>query len=445
MTVPLIAWNSEQRAYELQLVDPATGNTLPDRLPIGLTESTSFAPTLALSPNGSRLAVITGVGSACEASGIGHACWRSAELLRLIELQSGREVTAEIPGNPPAKGWVGPLVFSRDGGRFAIAYHDRIGTTAVLFNAETGQLIGQQALTIRPRLMEFTADGAWLVIYGSPLADLPGFTQPGPPSALLLDGASLELKWSVVLPDILDGDWCYEDCSIDRVSNSESGRFVSWTPALAFDAVMGRLHIVHADQDRLTTVDFLERRAGDQAITRGPTWIERLLALTAEVAEAKYWPEGASKSAVLSPDGAHLYVVGNKFLLSKNADGDWEGSAQPLGLTVIAIRSGRELIKRESDARRIRLSADSRLLILDWEVDSSIQVLDAESLEPVGGVEMCCWDVVTSRRLDGQAVLLAIHTSERPYTTYSAMLAPETFELLEPWSVPGMAFWVTAP
>jgi hypothetical protein len=208
---------------------------------------------------------------------------------------------------------------------------------------------------------------------------------------------------------------------------------------------MGRLHIVNADQDRLTTVDFLERRAGDQAITRGPTWIERLLALTSEVAEAKYWPEGASKSSVLSPDGAHLYVVGRKFMLSKNADGDWEGSAHPLGLTVVAIRSGRELIRRESDASRIRLSADSRFLILDWEVDSSIQLLDAESLEPVGGVERCCWDVLTSRRLDGQAVLLAVQASEPPSTTQLAMLAPETFELLTPWSVPGMAFWVTAP
>ena len=445
MTVPLIAWNREQRLFELALVDPATGNPIPDRLPMRLTEKTSHDPTLALSPDGSRLAVLTGVGSACEHSGIGTACRLASDELRLIDLRTGREAITNLPTQPPAKGWADPLAFSVDGKRLALAYHDRTGTTAFLFDAATGQLLGRQALTIRPRLMEFTADGAWVVAYGSPLAELPTFTQPGPPSALLMDGETLELKWSVVLPDILDGGWCQENCTIDRVANSESGRLVYWSPALAFDPEAGRLQIVHADENRLTTVDVLNRSLRSHTIGRAPTWIERLLALTAEVAEAKGWPEGATKSAVLSPDGTRLYIVGQTFSRSKDVEGNWQGTSQPLGLTVVETRTGYELVARESGASRIRMSGDSRYLILDWALDGSIEMLEAESLRVVSRVEDWSWDVVSSRRLGGQPVLLATQYGEAPKPTLMAMLAPGTFALQQPWSVSGLAFWVPSP
>jgi hypothetical protein len=442
MTVPLVTWNSEQRRYELALVDPATGNRVPDRLPVGLTEKTSFEPTLALSPDGSRLAVVTGVGSACEPSGIGHACWPSADLLRLIDLRTGREALTDLPTHPPAKGWAGPLAFSVDGGRFALAYHDRIGTTALLFDAETGQLIGQQVLAIRPRLMEFTADGAWLVIYGSPLAEIPGFLQPDLPSALLLDGESLEIRWSLLLPNILDGAWCREDCSIDGVTNSESGRFAYWSPAVIFDAEMGRLHIVHADEDQLTTVDFRDRSVQSLAIGPRPTWIERLLALTPVVAEAKGWPEGRTKSAALSQDGTRLYVTGAAWNLSRDPNGDWLGTSTPLGLQVIEASTGHELDTLESDATRIRISADRRYLILDWGSTGSIELVEAETLKVAGHVED--WELVASLRVDGQPVLLATQASESG-PTQLAMVASKTFEVLSEWSVSGLAYWLTAP
>ena len=137
MTVPLLAWNSEHRAYELQLVDPATGNPFPDWSPMEVGRGPEFGPTLSLSPDGSKVALITGHGLVCEPSGIGHACWRSAKVLRLVELRTRREVTTEIPTNPPANGWVWPVVFSRDGERLAAAYHDRTPID--------GLLIGQNA------------------------------------------------------------------------------------------------------------------------------------------------------------------------------------------------------------------------------------------------------------------------------------------------------------
>ena len=289
--------------------------------------------------------------------------------------------------------------------------------------------------------MGFSADGSTLAIYGSPVAESPGMTQPDPPSALLLDARTLEEQWRMPLPDILDGTWCRESCA---ELNADT-RMVYWSPAVVFDPVRNRMHIVHADQDRLTTVDLQRRSARSLEIRPALTWIERFLALTAGVAEAKYWPEGGFKSGVLSQDGARLYAVGRSMDLVEEANGEWSANETSLGLTVIETDSGHELATRESSASRIRSSLDHRHLILDWGLTGSIEVLDAETLELVGEVEG--WEVLPGRRIDGQEVfLLAFQNGERfDSPTRMAMLAPEPFEFMTPWSVSGLAFWISAP
>ena len=154
--------------------------------------------------------------------------------------------------------------------------------------------------------MDFSSDRTRLVIYGS--------ARPDPPSVLLLDGETLEIEWTQPLPDVLDG----------RVTKSESGLYFSWSPGVVFSSERQELYIVHADADRLTTVDFQGRSVRSFTISPRPTWIERLLAITAEVAEAKFWPEGARKSAVLSPDGTRLYLIGRTWVRTQNADGEWK-------------------------------------------------------------------------------------------------------------------------
>ena len=445
-SVPLVAWNSEQRRYELRLVDPMTGYVFPDRPPIDVSHSTRNAPNLALSPDGSRLAATTGVGSFCEAYAGYPSCQPSADSIRLIDLQTWREAGADllahIDASPsPFKGWASPLVFSQDSKRFAVALNDRAGTSVLIYDSGTGQFIGKQALAIRPRLMEFTSDGSQLMIYGSPLAEIPGISQPEPPSALLLDASTLETQWKTLLPGILDGTWCLESCE----TSSESARFVYWSPAVVFDSERGRLYIVHADEDRLTTVNFLGRNVRNLAIGPAPNWIERLLALTATVAEAKYWPQGGIKSAVLSQDGSIIYVVGRTMTLSKDSNGEWRGSETPLGLTVIEAVNGHELATRESDAGRIRSSTDHRYIILDWGFLGTVEVLEAETLEQVGAIED--WEVRLGQRLDGRAVILLAGWTGESQTapTRFAMLELEPFDVITPWSVSGEAFWATAP
>ena len=448
MTVPIVAWNSEQQRYELRLVDPMTGYVFPDRPPIDVSHSTRNAPHLGLSPNGNRLAATTGVGAFCEAYAGYASCQPSADAIRLIDLQTWGEAAADLSAHvdaspSPFKGWASPLVFSQDGRRFAVALNDRAGTSVLIYDSGTGQFIGKQALLIRPRLMEFTSDGSQLMIYGSPLGEIPGISQPEPPSALLLDASTLEVQWKTLLPGILDGIWCLESCQ----TYGESGRFVHWTPAVVFNSERGQLYIVHADEDRLTTVNFVGRNVRNLAIGPAPSWIERLLALTATVAEAKYWPEGGIKSAVLSQDGSMIYVVGRTMALSKDSSGEWHGSDTPLGLTAIEAVTGHELATRESDASRIRSSTDHRHLILDWGHQGTVEVLEADTLEWVGVVDVEDWEVRLGQRVDGRSViLLASWTGEsRTAPTRFAMLELEPFGVITPWSLSGEAFWATAP
>jgi len=442
MTVPLVAWNSEQHAYELQLIDPATGEVFPGRSPIEVGRSAEDPPAVSLSPDGSQLAFVTGVGSACDAY---YGCPPAADEVQVIDLPTWSQTTADIAAqfpeaHSPLKGWVNPLVFSPDGEHFALAYHRRDGTTAMLFDARTGQLLGQEPLPIRPRLMEFSADGTELVIYGSPLAEIPWISQPGPPSVLLLDAGSLEFQWSQLLPDILEGSWCLENCG----SQSEVTRAAYWWPAVEFSPERQELYIVHADADRLTTVNFQDRAVRSQVIGPRPTWIERLLALTADIAEAKVWPEGASKSAVLSPEGTRLYLVGHTWNRTQNVKGEWQVSETIHGLRVIEVKSGYELDALEAKADWISLSPDRRYVILQTGWRGLTKVLSADSLEPLGQVDGL--EFQPSRRLDGEPILIAIRYGPTLYRpSQVSMLAPETFEILSSWSTTGIGFWLTVP
>jgi hypothetical protein len=220
---------------------------------------------------------------------------------------------------------------------------------------------------------------------------------------------------------------------------------VYWSPAVVFDPVRNRMHIIHADEDRLTTVDLQRRSAKSLEIRPALTWFEQLLALTAGVAEAKYWPEGGYGSGVLSSDGRQIYTVGRTTDLFEEANGEWTMDETSLGLTVIETDSGHRLGTRESSASRIRSSVDHRYLILDWGLTGSTEVLEAETLELVGEVEG--WEVLAGRRIDGQGVfLLASQTGERfDAPTRMATLALEPFEFMIPWSISGSAFWIPAP
>jgi len=143
-------------------------------------------------------------------------------------------------------------------------------------------------------------------------------------------------------------------------------------------------YIVHADGDRLTTVDLVNQRVSSIGIRPARTWFGRLLSLTAAVAEAKGASQGGYKSAVLSPDGAKLYVLGRSMASSFDEQGQVTAvEERSLGLQVLELDTGLQVMALPTEADRLRFSADSASLLLVGWMTGRTDVLEPESLTPV--------------------------------------------------------------
>jgi hypothetical protein len=431
--VPLALWNAAERRRELRLVDPATGEELPAAPPI-------VGWLAGRSADGRTLAVHEPRDQACEPASGGTACRGGAGVLHLVDLPTWREVTALLP----ARGWVGPVAFSPDAARFALAVNESRVSTLLLVDAGTGAVLAERALApgVRPSLLAYRRDGAALAVYGQPLANHPGVSRPGPPRALLVDAATLEVRWETPLPEVLAGHWCREGCQ----DSHERWLSESWEPAVV-PARDGRaLYVVHADADRLTTVDLDARAVRTTEVKAERSMLERLLGLVVGVAEAKGGAEGARKAAVLSSDGARLYVTGSTIRSEPDPREGWRITPAALGVQVVETPGGRLIggaPVEGSGVGVIELTPDgAHLLLRGWEAGNTwTEVLDARSLRRTA--RLVGWDVVASRRLDGQLVVLASQRGQP--TSQLAVLDPTSFEVVRSWSVGTDAGWLAAP
>ena len=152
---------------------------------------------------------------------------------------------------------------------------------------------------------------------------------------------------------------------------------------------------------------------------------------------------GAFKTAALSSDGTRLYVLGRAMEATYSNEGYWQTSETSLGLQVIEVESGHTIASQDTEATGIRLTSDGAYLLLDgWgEQEQWMEVLDADSLESVA--RLGGWEVVLTRRLDGQPVILAQQLGEA--LTQLAVLDAQSFEFVHSWPVKSYASWVAMP
>src|SRR3989337_864384 len=178
-----------------------------------------------------------------------------------------------------------------------------------------------------------------------------------------------------------------------------------WSPAIVFSPEKKAIYIVHADANRLTIVDLALRTTGTVQIQPATSWIERLLALTAGVAQAKGL-NGGIKSAVLSADGSRLYVVGESGVTSQDSNGEWQFSNEVLGLQVIDAASGMEIARLETESTDLALSNDGNVLFLHgWSNIAWTDVVEADSLEIVA--HLAGRYLISGRLLNGEDIMLS--------------------------------------
>lgn len=433
--VVLTLWNERQQRHEIHLVDPATGRDLPGRTLRTISDNPLYTLPAAISSDGQRLAVVGSRGQSCEPFAGGSSCRPSADELMLVNLPAQRRVKAALPG----QGWVGLFAFNPQSSTLALSYELKKNSMLMLFDTHTGQLIGQRVLEFRPALVSFALDGTSLALYGAPLGPNPGIAKPGSPHLLLLEAATLEVQWEQPLERILSGSWCEENCAAPH----EERLFAYWSPAVVLSQDGRRLYLVHADEEKLTTVDLAARVVRSVEMQAARPWLEELLALTAGVAQAKGTGMGGFKTAVLSVDGIRLFVLGQAMEATPTPEGHWQSSTTLLGLQVIEVENGRKVASLDTQASGIRLTPDGAYLLLEgWgEQEPWTEVLDAATLERVA--HLTGWEVVFSRQTDNQSVLLARRSGQT--TTELAVLDPRFFNVARSWQVEGHASWIALP
>lgn len=330
---------------------------------------------------------------------------------------------------------VSGMAFSPNGNQLAITHGGGLPKLS-LVDVATQTLIAKVDLTGQPRWnqVQFTPDGTAIVVYSvEQVGSFETAMTTGPVFVTLFSPADLTVRWTTELPDVVDGVAC-EQAGCEAPEDPRT----SWQPALAMDENGRFFYIVHADQERLTTVDLINQTVQTTPITQAVSWLEWLLAQTAETAHAKEF-NYISKDAVLSPDGSKLYVVGWYSDLTTDEDGNHLYVEEPLGLQVINTATGAEIARSSVAGSSIYLAPDgNHLLVVGWEAGEVwTEIVEIATLQSVKRLDG--YGVYPAQRLDGQTVLLASYIDNR--ISNLGIVDAVTFEITA-WSVSGYTDWL---
>jgi hypothetical protein len=410
--VLLASFDEKTQRHVVAPVHPLSGQPLAGYAPIDLGRNYSWA----LSPAGGRLAVVIYPSNDHPVGGVLH----------LVDLSQWRSQATAITLDdfPAAMAW------NSDGTRLAIGVSRRLEHRLLIVDALAGTLAAEAEVGFYVSRAAFTPDGQWLLAYGRRYATQAGTNAV--PTAARLSAATLAVDWQTELAGVKDGQY------VPPGAANVHDESVWWQPGLALVPERQVLYVVQADSDRLTTVDFAAHTAGTVRVGPAQSWLDRLLALTAGVAEAKMM-NGTLKNAVYVPagDGGVLYVVGEQ-VDTTNA----EFTRTLLDLQVIDAATGVELARHPAAASRAFLAPGGQHLVLsDWwgeTPQSEVRALDALAKPlPFAGVELR-----PGATLGGQTLLVA----QRGYPTQShiTVFDPATFAPLADWWTESMA-WLLIP
>lgn len=405
-SVLMYIWSDRQSGHLLFPVDASTGQPLCAYEPISL----GYQFFHSFSPDGSLLALTVsdredGRNSVLE--------WIDLKNWQLIKSPIGFE------------DWITAIAYSPDGQKLAITASGAMSeqgrasdsSQVTVIDTVTQTLQAERAVGLNPTMLEFTRDSSALVAYGS--AENPDDQTSQVAQVALLDSTTLETLWSAPLAGVF-----YGNKPVEEIEDDPEG-FESWEPAIAYAPDQEALYIVHADADRLTTVDINGRTIRSADILPATSWLERLLALTAGTAHAKTL-DGYFKTAVLSPDGSRLYILSRTADSFQDEDGNWQFSETSHGLEVVEVATAAQLVHLETDATDLEISADGQSLFLrSWMDQGWTEVLDANSLRTIA--HMAGRHITRGYRLDGLPVLLSTIYHDNGQTTM-ATVDPDTLE-----------------
>ncbi|MGD8406010.1 MAG: hypothetical protein PVJ21_20310 [Anaerolineales bacterium] len=428
-------WKDDSTGHRLVPIDPTSGQALADYEPISL----GLDYTYTFSPDRRRLAVI------------GHVTpqYPHGGSLHLIDLEAWEDHVQELK----LDAYVNAMDFSPDGKHLAIAYGNNNSQVLVLNvdsppgKSKTAAL--QASMDFLVNQMKFTSDGDGLMIYGYRTENPSTVNQmnPEPPFVTLLDSTDLSVLWEADLEGVRHGILPKDENSDEPVDFTQPGNAIYYFPGLTFAPGQDNLYIVHAKEDKLTTVDFEAQEYGSMEIQPQLSWMERLLSLTAGVARAKV-AEGTSKQVAISPDGETLYIVGQSSELGDEISNGWEIIENSLGLQIVRASDGKRLSRYDNEASDISISYDGQYLFLHgWnqEHDSGwTQIYGTTTNQPVTRIENNTW-LVPTRRLNGEPILASSVYVNSENEHHFTIVDSRDLTTLAEWSSPDYLVWLKVP
>ena len=344
------------------------------------------------------------------------------DLLHLIDLQTWTAITTTLEMGS----WTAAISFNPAGTHLGLIYgrnrHPKPQYTFASLNLATLEVEASAPLDFAPHLLKYSRDGASILVFGG--NEGAREDQLLPAHAVLLNATDLSTLWEQELAAIRIGT------SEMNVEDDNMPIFVYWRPAVALSPDRTRLYVVHADEDKLTTIDFGRRDVKTVDILPKLSWIERLVYRFAQVAYAKV-SNGTYKNAVLSPDGKLLYVSGQTDRAGKDSKGEWQFTNTPLGLQVIDVATGTELARLDTQSNSVIISPDGVVLYLTGWDDAGewTDVVAADTLEVIQRLPRT--SVLRTRSLGGQPVLLASRQSD--VSVRLALLDPGNPDQVTAW------------
>lgn len=412
-------WDEATGLTSILPVDPFTGSALEGYAPIELGQGYSSAR----SPDGRWLATLNYTDQACDAWAGGSRCLPSDGVAHFIELSAWRDTATTVRAASNAT----LLTFSADSRYLAIGQSLWPDHSLILVEVGTGEERARTDLDFYPAQAAFSLDGQRLLVYGRHYTESAGFNPTARVAAL--SAADLSLLWQTTLPEVLDGQY------VSPEAKNVHDEAIWWTPGTAFDPAAQRLYVVHADADTLTTVDYAGQTTTSVTVGPAQSWLDRLMALTAKVAEAKMM-NGVSKSAVLAGSGPdqRLYVVGEHVDMTSGPF-----TRAPLGLQVVDPATGVELRTLDTTAGQIALApGGAHLLLTEWDTATRTTVLALADLDQVA--TLTDRDLFTTHLVNGQPALLALDVSPRAIAV--SLLDPHAFTPLAEWTTPAYAWFL---
>lgn len=417
-------WRGNSEGNVLFPLDSATGTALPGYTPISLGHTFFHA----FSPDRDTLAVV---------SFPNQSNTQGSLVLIDVRAWKTRHLALEI------NGWVNRISFSPDGKRLAIAHGDSRYTLTII-NIEQERITAQSKIESFVSHLKFTENGEALMLY-RPTINSPNGMTAGPPQVLLLDAADLTPRWSAELEEVHDGIFP-KDKNATPVNIHEPGQAFYISPGLVFAPNRDAFYVVHADSEKLTTVDFQSQTVETVEIQTKLTWFERLLAMTAGIAHAKIG-DGITRQVVISPDGQYLYIVGVNSTTFEDNQGNWQMEQSPLGLEILKTSDGSRVDRIETDTTELSLSPDGRFLYLRNWGDSQDNKPWTEIFDTASGKLVTRKSGISGMPalLMNREFLLVSTYSTTETSHHMSVLEPDGSSVLAEWTDSKYVWWLTMP